>query len=77
VIYANYYDAGESDLSAVLPAAASSAKATPETAAAMAVRAPTQVKPIAMWLVALALVAMLVESALLTRKAMRWRVRDV
>jgi hypothetical protein len=77
VIYANYYDAGESDLSAVLPAAASSAKATPETAAAMAVRAATQVKPIAMWLVALALVAMLVESALLTRKAMRWRVRDV
>jgi len=77
VIYANYYDAGESDLSAVPPAAASSAKATPETAAAMAGRAATQVKPIAMWLVALALVAMLVESALLTRKAMRWRVRDV
>jgi hypothetical protein len=43
----------------------------------MTVRAATQVKPIAMWLVALALVAMLVESALLTRKAMRWRVRDV
>jgi Aerotolerance regulator N-terminal len=77
VIYANYYDAGESDLSAALPAAASSAKAAPETAAAMAVRAATQVKPIAMWLVALALVAMLIESALLTRKAMRWRVRDV
>jgi hypothetical protein len=40
-------------------------------------RAATQVKPIAMWLVALALVAMLLESALLTRKAMRWRARDV
>jgi len=77
VIYANYYDAGESDLSAVPPTAASSAKGAPETAAAMTVRAATQVKPIAMWLVALALVAMLVESALLTRKAMRWRVRDV
>jgi len=77
VIYANYYDAGESDLSAAPPAAASAAKDAPETAAAMTVRAATQVKPIAMWLVALALVAMLVESALLTRKAMRWRVRDV
>jgi hypothetical protein len=35
------------------------------------------VKPIATWLVALALLAMLFESALLTRKAMRWRARDV
>jgi hypothetical protein len=77
VIYANYYDAGESDLSAAPPAAASAAKDAPETAAAMTVRAATQVKPIAMWLVVLALVAMLVESAMLTRKAMRWRVRDV
>jgi hypothetical protein len=77
VIYANYYDAGESDLSAVPPAGASSAKGAPERVAAMTVRAANQVKPIAMWLVALALVAMLVESALLTRKAMRWRVRDV
>ncbi len=77
VIYANYYDAGESDLSAAPPAAAASAKGAPETAGAMAVRAATQVKPIAMWLVALALLAMLVESALLTRKAMRWRMRDV
>jgi Aerotolerance regulator N-terminal/von Willebrand factor type A domain len=77
VIYANYYDAGESDLSAVPPAAIFSAKAAPKTAAAMTIRAATQVKPIAMWLVALALLAMLLESALLTRKAMHWRVRDV
>ena len=76
-IYANYYDAGESDLSAAPPAPASSAKGAPETASAMAVRAATEVKPIATWLLALALIAMLVESALLTRKAMRWRVRDV
>jgi hypothetical protein len=61
----------------VPPAAISSAKAAPKTAAAMTIRAATQVKPIAMWLVALALLAMLLESALLTRKAMHWRVRDV
>ena len=39
--------------------------------------ATTRVKPVAAWLVALALLAMLVESALLTRKAMRWRVGHV
>ncbi len=77
VIYANYYDAGESDISAAPPAAVSPAPAVPGAAAELGARAATQVKPIAMWLVALALVAMLLESALLTRKAMRWRARDV
>ncbi|MGZ3512022.1 MAG: VWA domain-containing protein [Candidatus Binataceae bacterium] len=76
LIYANYYDAGESDLSA--PAAReSSTPAAPPTASASGTPAVARVKPIATWLVALALLAMLFESALLTRKAMRWRARDV
>ncbi|MGZ3621089.1 MAG: vWA domain-containing protein, partial [Candidatus Binataceae bacterium] len=76
LIYANYYDAGESDLSA--PAAPeSSTPAAPPTASASGMPAVARVKPIATWLVALALLAMLFESALLTRKAMRWRARDV
>jgi len=77
VIYANYYDAGESDISAVPPAPASSATAAPAKAAAVATAAAVQVMPIALWLIFLALAAMLLESALLTRKAMRWRTRDV
>jgi hypothetical protein len=76
VIYANYYDAAESDLSAAPAAPSPSAPAPPETASAAA-PAATQVKPIALLLIAFALGAMLLESALLTRKAMRWRVRDV
>jgi hypothetical protein len=77
VIYANYYDAGESDISAASPPLASSAPATPATPSAVGAPAAPQVKPIATGLIALALLAMLLESALLTRKAMRWRARDV
>jgi len=77
VIYANYYDAGESDISAAPPASASSATAPTGTAAAVVTAAAIQVMPIAPWLIFLALAAMLLESALLTRKAMRWRTRDV
>ncbi|MGH7913979.1 MAG: hypothetical protein ACREPW_04940, partial [Candidatus Binataceae bacterium] len=76
-IYANYYDAGESDVSATPRAPASSASAASGTAPAVAAAAATHVKPIALWLAAFALVAILLESALLTRKAMRWRARDV
>ncbi len=76
VIYANYYDAGESDLSAAPPAPAPSAPATPAAALAVAAAA-ARVKPIAPWLIAFALGAMLLEAALLTRTAMRWRARDV
>lgn len=76
LIYANYYDAGESDLSA--PAAPESpTPAIPPTASASGTPAVARVRPTATWLVALALLAMLFESALLTRKAMRWRARDV
>lgn len=78
VIYANYYDAGESDISAPPPAqAARPATPAPPPASAAASAAAVQVTPIAPWLIFLALAAMLLESALLTRKAMRWRARDV
>ncbi|HVB80163.1 MAG TPA: VWA domain-containing protein [Candidatus Binataceae bacterium] len=77
VIYANYYDAGESDLSAAPPAPAPSAPGASATASSSAAAAATRVEPIAPWLVAFALAAMLLGSALLTRKAMRWRARDV
>jgi von Willebrand factor type A domain/Aerotolerance regulator N-terminal len=77
VVYANYYDAGESDISAAPPTPAAAAPGAPAPASSVAATAAVRVKPIALWLVALALVAMLLESALLTRKAMRWRARDV
>jgi aerotolerance regulator-like protein len=78
VIYANYYDAGESDISTAPTPPAPSAPAMPATApAAAAAAAAAEVKPIAMWLVALALAAMLLESALLARKALRWRAFNV
>ena len=77
VIYANYYDAGESDLTAAAPARVSSKPAASAETSPANIPAGTRVEPIAAWLVALALLAMLVESALLTRKAMRWRVGNV
>jgi Aerotolerance regulator N-terminal/von Willebrand factor type A domain len=72
VIYANYFDAAESDLSAPLPAASSRAAGATETAFAAA-PGLVQVAPLAPWLLALALAAILWESALLMRKALRWR----
>ena len=77
VIYANYYDAGESDLTTAAAASATSKPAAAAKASPVNIPATTRVKPVAAWLVALALLAMLVESALLTRKAMRWRVGHV
>jgi hypothetical protein len=77
LIYANYYDAGESDLTAEAPHASSSGRPGAEPPAASAPAGPPRVKPLAPWLIALAVAAMLIESALLARKAMRWRIRDV
>lgn len=76
VVYANYFDAAESDLSAAASAPGRS-PAPSAPASRLAAAAPMQVAPLAPWLIALALAAMLVESALLARKAMRWRARDV
>ena len=72
-VYANYYDAGESDLSA--SAGASAVSLTSPSAVA----GPSQlsVRPIAMPLVALALIALLGESVLLAQRAVRWRTTHV
>lgn len=77
LIYANYYDAGESDLTAAAPGTPATAPAGSALPAASASAGPPRIRPLAPWLIALALAAMLLESALLARKAMRWRVRDV
>lgn len=76
VVYANYFDAAESNLSAAPPAAARASAPTALHSGA-GVPAATHVTPLAPWLIALALLAMLVESALLARKAIRWRTRYV
>lgn len=76
VVYANYFDAGESDLSAPPPAPAPRAPNAPG-AGRVTAPAATRIVPLAAWLIALALAAMLFESALLARKALHWRTRDV
>jgi hypothetical protein len=72
-VYANYYDAAESDLTAPLAASASSFPSP------MGPQGPSRlsVRPIAMPLVALALIALLGESILLALRATRWRVSHV
>jgi hypothetical protein len=72
-VYANYYDAGESDLSA--PAPASAAPLSSPIAAVDPSR--LSVWPIAMPLVVLALIALLGESVLLAQRAVRWRANHV
>jgi hypothetical protein len=74
-IFANYYDATESDLGAK-PAAEATApieKASSATDSAT----PREVHPLVFLLVALALLALMVESAILIRHAARWGMRHV
>jgi hypothetical protein len=74
-IFANYYDATESDLGAK-PASEASApieKASSATDSAT----PREVHPLVFLLVALALLALMVESAILIRHATRWGMRHV
>ncbi len=71
-IYANYFDAGESDLST---RAATSARPTTEVASAGPSR--LDVRPIALPLVVIALLALLGESVLLGRRGWRWRATHV
>ena len=74
-VLANYYDADESDLSAKPPAEAS---APAERAAATSNGAtPRQVQPLVFLLIALALIALMIESGLLVRHANRWGMRHV
>ncbi len=71
-VYANYFDAGESDLSAPV---------TPDRRVAplVALAGPAQlsVRPIVLPLVILALLALIAESILLAQRAVRWRAAHV
>ncbi|HWN58747.1 MAG TPA: hypothetical protein VNO74_11640, partial [Methylomirabilota bacterium] len=74
-IFANYYDATESDLGAK-PAAEASAPIEKASAATDSAT-PKEVHPLVFLLVALALLAVMVESAMLIRHATRWGMRHV
>lgn len=72
-VYANYYDAGESDLIAPeFPAAP-----PPAAPAAAPLTAQFQMRPIGTLLAGLALLVFLLESIVLTRRAARWSARHV
>ncbi|HSY78027.1 MAG TPA: BatA domain-containing protein [Verrucomicrobiae bacterium] len=74
-VLANYYDADESDLGAKPPpeASAPAEKAAAESSAQSA----RQAQPLVFILIALALLALLIESAMLIGHAGRWRMRHV
>jgi hypothetical protein len=74
-VLANYYDAAESDLSAK-PQPESSAPAQP-SALASNPQSAKQVQPLAFILIALALLALMIESAMLIGHARRWGMRHV
>jgi len=74
-VLANYYDAAESDLAAK-PQAEASAPAE-KAAAASNAQAARQVQPLVFVLIALALLALTIESAMLISHAGRWGMRHV
>ncbi|HSR57919.1 MAG TPA: hypothetical protein VLL57_07000, partial [Candidatus Binataceae bacterium] len=74
-LYANYYDASESDLTAISERPPP-APASPAAPAATPV-GPQQVRPLTAILLIAALLAMVLESALLLRHADRWGMRHV
>jgi hypothetical protein len=74
-VYANYFDAAESDLAAARTAAAPSAPAPASQSAAAP--HPLQVHPLTVAMVVLALIALLAESVILVRRTARWRVSNV
>jgi hypothetical protein len=71
-VYANYYDAGESDLSMPVVAPVRS-----PTEAVSAGTAQLSVRPIVLPLVILALLALIGESIMLAQRAVRWRTTHV
>ena len=73
-VYANYYDAVESDLTGV---AANSPPAFRVTSAVDSATAPKQVQSLSALLIVLAVIVILLESALLLRSASRWGMRHV
>jgi hypothetical protein len=72
-VFANYYDAAESDLAA--PATGGGAGSAPKQFAAT--RRVAVIEPYAYPLIALALLLFMAESVVLARRATRWRVRHV
>ena len=74
-VLANYYDATESDLGAK-PIVESSAPAE-KTSATASSEPAREVHPLVFFLVALALLALMVESAILIRHATQWGMRHV
>lgn len=74
-VLANYYDAAESDLSAK-PQPESSASSQP-SAVESNPQSAKQVQPLAFILIALALLALMLESAMLINHARRWGMRHV
>ncbi len=73
-VFANYYDAAESDLGAKSQA---EAKAPAEKAAASNAQSAREVQPLVFILIALALLALTIESAMLIGHAGRWGMRHV
>ncbi len=74
-VLANYYDAAESDVG-TKPQAEASAPVE-KAAAASNAQPPRQVQPLVFILIALALLALTIESAMLIRHAGRWGMRHV
>ena len=74
-VYANYYDASESDLTAIT--APPSPTPTKSGGTAESVSAPKQVQPLSALLIVFAAIAIFLESALLMRNANRWGMRNV
>ena len=74
-VLANYYDAVESDLAAK-PQAEASALA-PKSSAASSAPSAKEVQPLVFILIALALLALMIESAMLIGHTSRWRMRHV
>ncbi len=72
-VYANYYDATESDLTIAAPAS----DVTKSTSEAESAAAPKHVQPVSALLIVFAVIAILLESVLLLRTANRWGMRHV
>jgi hypothetical protein len=74
-VYANYFDADESDLTAIAPAQLETARTPP--AAALTAPGPAELEPLDSVFFVLALIAFLIESALILRNAAGWSWRHV
>jgi hypothetical protein len=73
-VFANYFDASESDLASALIAARSAGLATRESRPSSV---PRQMQPLLIALAALAIAAFILESMILSRHAARWGMRHV